>query len=251
MNVSDNYSTSKLLTAAVVGTLSIASIADAATVSYTGLYPGPTVGTKTATDWNGGVQNLQLQKFDTSLGTLVSASLTLFGEITTSGKVTNPSSTSTVEVNQYDSSLRMIIGKPSSPGPYVNLAAATAAKLTEVLPVIVSLAPTTIAPLGSVSFGPTTSNATKVQAIAVGDLGSWQTVGLGFATLSLFTQTKTVSDLTGGNLTLVQTTAAEAFATVTYDYTPAPPSNAPEPATLAILGLGLAGLAATQRRRQG
>lgn len=88
MTLSNTISTSTLLTAAVVGTLSIASIADAATISYTQNYPGPfPSAAKTTTDWDGATQTISLTKFDTNLGTLTSATISLYGEIDTSGTI--------------------------------------------------------------------------------------------------------------------------------------------------------------------
>ncbi len=54
----------------------------------------------------------------------------------------------------------------------------------------------------------------------------------------------------GGNLDTSVQTWANGTLTVVYDYTvPTPPVTVPEPASMALVGLGMMGLAAVRRRK--
>ncbi|MBL8457848.1 MAG: PEP-CTERM sorting domain-containing protein, partial [Zoogloea sp.] len=46
-----------------------------------------------------------------------------------------------------------------------------------------------------------------------------------------------------------QTTTAGCGASIVYDFTPTPPTRVPEPASMALVGLGMMGLAAIRRRK--
>ena len=72
-------------------------------------------------------------------------------------------------------------------------------------------------------------------------------MGTGNIVFPLFTTTRTLADLTGGNLDITQTTAARAELIITYDYNPA---DAPEPAATVLLGSALVGISVLRFRKR-
>jgi len=111
----------------------------------------------------------------------------------------------------------------------------------------------TVYPDETVHFGPVTAYSTASGGISDNPADfDWYAFTLpntlaSLTTLSFLFETHTISTITGGsNFDSSFSTATYGAVQVEYDYTPAPP-QVPTPAPLAMMGLGLLGLAARRR----
>ena len=253
-----------VMPAAMAAALLASGPASASVLTYKAWYsaangpdPATTPQTYTQTDWTGVNQKIAVPKFDTSLGTLTAATLSLYADANSTGSVQNTGA-DTAEVTSYNSSLRVRLLAPSNSttGPGIDSPANTVTPfLAESAPLLVSVTNAAVAPGASVPFSVTATNATSSPT----DLFSSTYLtylpyfeGTGQVLLPVYTGTRTVSDVSGGNLKTFQNTQARAEAVVTYTYTaalPPGPVPVPEPGSIALLGASLAGLGLVRPRR--
>ena len=234
-----------LSTVAGMAALFVAGAASATTVSYTLGNP-----VSHQTDVN---QNLSVTLFDPGLGTLTGVQFSLVAGLSSVFSITagvGGATTAYGEIQFTDA-----LTDPNSVTLFANssqiLKSVTYNSLTanEIV-----TSPTATLSLSSHDTGlANTVNFTDIGTVDASIVGDFLGTGAGqTANMNYTTTTATLAGYTGGNASTTQTTYVTLSGTVTYTYTAPeipPTTGVPEPMTLGLLGMGLAGLAAVRRRR--
>lgn len=184
------------------------------------------------TDWS---QNLNFNKFDSSLGTLNSVSFTFSSSVTTTITVTNTGTSSSNGTVRTEIRISLV-----DPSGYF---AGDAPQIDAFVPL--SDAPYTLAAGANQQLGPFSRNVssggynyTTTQVLA-------EFTGTGTIPLTLSTFTQTLLANNGGNTSASQVTSANGNVTLVYDYT-----AVPEPTTALLVGAGGVALLLRRRRSQ-
>ncbi len=212
----------KLLAAAALAALSIGS-ANAATVTQSAALNLETTEINQAFSFN---------KFDASLGTLTSVLINLDGRALSSASFEN--NAAQAQNFSFASTLNLFLDN-------------AAAGVSETLALDLFNYPRQLTDLGLTDLG--SVDKTDTLSFNAADLNAF----IGTGTTSFTCESGVVNTQAGGggNIVVTQSTSAGCGLSVvyTYDVPTPPPANVPEPASMALVGLGMMGLAAIRRRK--
>ena len=222
-----------------------------------------------ATDWaNATAGFVNISKFDSSLGTLNRVTIDITEHVT--GTITLTPSTGSVTVSSLDADTQVAVIDPFAPGVgCTNDLSGACSTIAGAVATIANLSAVTVSTPQVFSTIDVTGNSGSAlslsspflykgfDASAANPTGCYECnmpvstyladfTGSGSFSLFLATNTTTIGD-GSGSFTLSQTTNDTATVTVVYTYDAV--DAVPEPASIAIIGTGLAGIGWMRRRR--